>query len=119
MEVLCEMMKLKPERVKDYVDLHNHTWPELVVEMRACGILEEYVYILDNLVVVIMKAESFSVTNARLAKCDVFTRWDVEVRPMMLIEPSFTHTADGLVDLHPTWRLDNFDAKGVLTAKPI
>lgn len=31
MEIICEMMKLKPENVKDYIELHVNTWPELII----------------------------------------------------------------------------------------
>ena len=45
MDVICELMKLKPENVKDYIDLHNNTWPELVKELRKAGFEELYIYI--------------------------------------------------------------------------
>jgi len=58
-EVICELMKLKPENIKDYIEMHNNTWPELVKAIRKSGFLEEYIYILDNLVIVIMKSNDF------------------------------------------------------------
>jgi L-rhamnose mutarotase len=114
MEVICEMMKLKPERVKDYIDLHNKTWPDLVVATREAGIVEEYIYILDNLVMVIMKCENFNLTNSILEGVKVFKDWDVKVRDMLMEDVSFFHTKEVLLDLEPVWRLDNFNDKGVL-----
>ena len=114
MEVICEMMKLKPERVQDYIDLHNKTWPDLVTATREAGIVEEYIYILDNIVMVVMKCENFNLTNSILANVEVFKDWDVKVREMLISDESFFHTKDVLLDLEPVWRLDNFDNKGVL-----
>ena len=114
MEVICEMMKLKPERVKDYIDLHNNTWPELVTATRKAGIVEEYIYILDNIVMVIMKCENFSLTNSILADVEVFKDWDIKVREMLICDDTFFHTKDVLLDLNPVWRLDNFDDNGIL-----
>ena len=45
MEVVCEMMKLKPENVKDYIEMHNNTWPELIKAIKESGFVEEYIYI--------------------------------------------------------------------------
>ena len=114
MEVICEMMKLKLENVKDYIDLHNNTWPDLVKALRESGFLEEYIYILDNLVMVVMKCENFKNASSKLAATDIFKRWDTKVRPMLIRDESFFHIKDVLLDLKPIWRLDNFDNNGVL-----
>ena len=114
MDIICEMMKLKPERVKDYIELHNNTWPELIKALRQSGFIEEYIYILDNLVIVIMKCENFKDANAKVEKTEVFKNWDIKVRDMIISDEIFFHTKDVLLDLEPIWRLDNFDNNGVL-----
>lgn len=97
MEVICELMRLKPERVKDYVDLHDHTWPELVEAIRDCGFLEEHIYLQDNLVMVVMKCEDFRDSVRRLASTPVYKRWTTLVRSMLI--------EDKIVDLSPIWDL--------------
>ena len=114
MEVICEMMKLKPENVRDYVKLHNNTWPDLVKALRESGFLEEYIYILDNLVIVVMKCKNFNDSCSKLAETEVFKKWDTKVRSMLINDESFFHIKDVLLDLKPVWRLDNFDDSGVL-----
>jgi L-rhamnose mutarotase len=113
-EVICEIMKLKPENVKDYIDLHDNTWPELVKALRESGFLEEYIYILDNLVMVVMKCENFENSRQKLAATDIFKKWTSLVRDMLVGDEAFFHTKDILLDLKPVWRLDSFDEKGVL-----
>ncbi|MCL4385126.1 MAG: L-rhamnose mutarotase [Cyanobacteria bacterium] len=114
MEVICEMMRLKHENVKDYIELHNNTWPDLVKAIRESGFIEEYIYILDNLVIVIMKCENFENSSSKLSSTDIFKKWTAKVRAMLINDEAFFHTKDVLLDLKPIWRLDNFDDKGVL-----
>ena len=97
MEVICEVMKLKPERVRDYVELHEHTWPELIRAIRDCGFLEEYIYLLDNQVMVVMKCEDFQASVRQLAATSIYQKWTTEVR-CMLVE-------NKLIDLSPIWDL--------------
>jgi L-rhamnose mutarotase len=97
MEVICELMRLKPERVKDYVDLHDHTWPELVRVIRECGFLEEHIFLQENLVIVVMKCEDFRDSVRRLASTPVYQKWTALVRAMLI--------EDKIVDLSPIWDL--------------
>ena len=114
MEVICEMMKLKPENVKDYIELHDNTWPDLVKGLRESGFIEEYIYILDNLVLVIMKCENFENSSSKLVSMEIFKIWTSKVRSMLITDVEFFHTEDVLLDLKPIWRLDDFDASGDL-----
>jgi L-rhamnose mutarotase len=114
MEVICEMMKLKPENVRDYIELHENTWPELVNALRESGFLEEYIYILDNLVMVVMKCENFKNSSSKLSSMEIFKKWTTEVRKMLVDDEEFFHTKDVLLDLKPVWRLDQFDENGNL-----
>jgi L-rhamnose mutarotase len=97
MEMICELMRLKPERVKDYVELHDHTWPELVRAIRDSGFLEEHIYLQGELVIVVMKCEDFRYSMRRLAAAPVFQKWTALVRAMLAEEK--------IVDLSPIWDL--------------
>jgi L-rhamnose mutarotase len=114
MDTICELMKLKPDKVKEYIDLHNNTWPELVLALRESGFTEEYIYIISNLVIVIMKCENFKVSMAKAEKSEVFMKWDEIVREWIISDESFFGTKEMLTDLEPVWRLDSFDKNGLL-----
>ncbi|MBN1837597.1 MAG: L-rhamnose mutarotase [Spirochaetales bacterium] len=105
MEVICELMRLRPERVKDYRDMHDHTWPELVAAIRDSGFLEEYIYMLDNLVIVIMKCEDFQDSVRRLTATAVYQRWTKDVRGMLVEDRQLFGTDEKIVDLSPIWDL--------------
>lgn len=115
MEVICEMMKLKDENIKDYIEMHNNTWPELVKEIRKSGFLEEYIYLLGTLVIVIMKTNDFRISSKRLSESAIFKKWTAAVKSMLTTDEDFFHTNELIIDLEPAWRLDNFDEKGNLT----
>ena len=114
MDVICEIMRLKNEHVKDYIELHNNTWPDLVKAIKESGFIEEYIYIHDNLVIIIMKCENFENSRSKLSSMDIFKKWTARVRAMLIQDEDFLHTEDVLLNLKPIWRLDNFDDKGVL-----
>ena len=114
MEVICEIMKLKLENVKEYIELHDNTWPDLVKALRKSGFIEEYIYILGNLVLVVMKCENFENSSSKLSSMEIFKIWTSKVRSMLITDVEFFHTEDVLIDLKPIWRLDDFDSNGNL-----
>ena len=105
MEVICELMRLRADRVKDYRDMHGNTWPELIAAIRDSGFLEEYIYMLDNLVIVIMKCEDFKDSVRRLRATEIFQRWTAEVRSMLIEDRELFGTDETIVDLSPIWDL--------------
>ena len=112
MQVVCEMMRLRPECVQEYLDMHENTWPELVQAIRGSGFLEEYIYIVGTLVIVIMKCEDFRQSCERLLAAQVFQKWTTRVRAMLVPDEALFGTADPLVDLHPVWKLSDFAPSG-------
>ena len=105
MQVVCEMMRLRSECVQEYVDMHEHTWPELVQAIRASGFLEEYIYLRGSLVIVIMKCRDFKQSVQRLLASPVFQEWTARVRAMLVPDEALFGTREPLVDLYPIWNL--------------
>lgn len=113
MQVVCEMMRLRPECVNEYVAMHENTWPEVVQAIRGSGFLEEYIYMVGTLVVVVMKCEDFRRSCERLLAAPVFQKWTALVRAMLVPDAALFGTADPLLDLHPVWTLSDFSSSGV------
>jgi L-rhamnose mutarotase len=108
MDVICEMMKLKPENVKDYIQMHENTWPELVKAIKESGFIEEYIYILENLVVVIMKCDDFGKSRKNLQDKEIFQKWTTLVQNMLIEDEIFFKVKDRIIDLKPIWNLADF-----------
>jgi L-rhamnose mutarotase len=107
MEVVCEMMRLKPEYVQDYIDMHENTWPDLIQAIKDSGFLEEYIYRLDNLVIVIMKCENFEKSREALVQKEVFQRWTAKVQSMLMEDESLFQSKQKIIDLYPIWNLSD------------
>jgi L-rhamnose mutarotase len=108
MDVVCEVMKLKADRVQDYIELHENTWPDLIEALKQSGFVEEYIYNVGNLVIVIMKCESFTESVKRLLSTEVFQRWTGIVRGMLVQDEELFQSKETVIDLVPIWNLADF-----------
>lgn len=108
MEVVCEVMRLKSDCVEEYLAMHRETWPDLIAAIRESGFLEEYIYRMGDVIIVIMKCESFKGSVERLLTTEVYQRWTRKVRAMLVSDRQLFGTDDVLVDLLPIWNLGDF-----------
>lgn len=108
MDVICELMRLKPECIQEYMDMHNDPWPGLTEAIKDSGFLEEYIYMFGNLVIVVMKCGNFKNSKIKLLDYDVFQKWTKKVQGM-LEEDKETFPINGkLADLAPIWNLSDY-----------
>lgn len=108
MEVVCEVMRLKPECVEEYLAMHRETWPDLITAIRESGFLEEYIYRMGAVIIVIMKCKSFKDSVERLLATGVYQEWTRRVRAMLVSDRQLFGTDALLVDLLPIWNLADF-----------
>ena len=108
MEVVCEVMRLKPDCVEEYLAMHRETWPDLITAIRESGFLEEYIYRMGDVIIVIMKCESFAGSVERLLATAVYQRWTRKVRGMLVSDRELLGSDAVLVDLLPIWNLADF-----------
>jgi len=108
MEVVCEVMRLKPQCVEEYLAMHRETWPDLITAIRESGFLEEYIYRMGDVIMVVMKCESFAASAERLAATPVFQKWTTKVRAMLMSDRPLFGTDAVLLDLYPIWNLADF-----------
>ena len=108
MEVICEVMKLKPDSVKDYVEMHKNSSQELISAIRESGFLEEYIYLLGNLVIVIMKCENFEKSRKYLLGNGIFQKWTEKVQRMLMEDEDLFNSKEKIIDLKPLWNLKDF-----------
>jgi len=114
MEVICEIMELKPQSKNEYISLHDNTWPEIIKALRKSKFLEEYIFILGNIVIIFIKCESYKDSKAKLNETDIFKKWTTKVRKMLIKKPVLFNSDDVLIDLKPIWNLNDFDEYGFL-----
>lgn len=108
MEVVCELMRLKPDCVEEYLAMHRDTGSDLIRAIKESGFLEEYIYRMGAVIIVTMKCESFKRSVERLQATEVYQRWTTRVRAMLVSDRQLFGTDAVLVDLLPIWNLSDF-----------
>lgn len=88
------MMRLKPGALAEYKRQHDAIWPELVDEIRACGIKSMTTVQDGDMLVLFSEVESDDAWD-RLWHSDVHMRWGKVMDPLMAIRD------DGIVDSKP------------------
>ena len=86
MEIVCEILRLKEDKVKEYTEMHLNPGPELIIETKKAGFVEQYAFIDGNVVVVISKAENIQDAAKKLSSTDVFKKWTGAVRKMLILD---------------------------------
>ena len=108
MQVVCEMMRLRPECVQEYVALHGHTWPELVRRHpgerlpRGVHLPARHPGDRDH------EMPGLPAVRAASWPAAVFQKWTTRVRAMLVSDEALFGTRDPLVDLYPIWNLADF-----------
>lgn len=108
MEVICELMKLKPEYVQEYIDMHDEPWPGLVEAIKDSGFLEEYIYMFGNMVIVVIKCQDFEGSKNKLARHEIFQKWTKKVLSMLEEDKDIFPINRKLADLKPIWNLADY-----------
>lgn len=85
------VMKLKPGALEEYKRRHDEIWPELVDEIRACGI-RKMTTVVDGLTLTLFSEIESEDAWDRLWHSDVHMRWGDVMNPLMAFRD------DGMVD---------------------
>jgi len=74
---VCFVMRLKPERVQDYLVAHETVWPEMLDALRETGWRDYSLFVLEAeaLVVGYLVTDDYERAQAEMAKRDVNARW--------------------------------------------
>lgn len=87
-ERVCFTMRLKPDRVDDYLAAHDHVWPEMLQALRESG-WHDYSLFVDppsGLVVGYLVTDDYEAAQAEMARRDVNTRWQATMAPYFVSE---------------------------------
>lgn len=76
-ERVCFLLHLKPDRVQEYLDVHQTVWPEMLDALRDAGWHNYSLFVRpdDGLVVGYLETDDFAAAQARMAATDVNARW--------------------------------------------
>ncbi|GAG73037.1 unnamed protein product [marine sediment metagenome] len=58
MGIICEILRLRKNCIKDYINMHANSWPDLIRETKASGIQQQFCFLNGNAVIVITQAKN-------------------------------------------------------------
>ena len=69
------VLRIKPERVNDYVAAHAAVWPEMRAAISDAGIRNYSIFLHENLAFGYLEADDLDASYAALAATEVNARW--------------------------------------------
>ncbi|HEY3184367.1 MAG TPA: L-rhamnose mutarotase [Gaiellaceae bacterium] len=69
------VLRVRPDKVDEYVEAHRHVWPEMLEALRAAGIRNYTIYRAGNEMFGYFEADDLQRAERYLAGQDVSARW--------------------------------------------
>lgn len=87
-ERVCFLMHLKPDRIDDYLAVHEHVWPEMLEALRQTGWHNYSLFLRpeDGLVVGYLETEDYERAQRAMAETDVNARWQATMAEYFVSE---------------------------------
>ena len=82
MERVCFLLKVRPERLKEYKERHQRVWPEMLEALRHTGWRNYSLFLReDGLLVGYFETPDLSAALAGMADREVNLRWQKDMAP--------------------------------------
>ena len=76
----CFELRVRPERIPEYVERHQAVWPEMQEALRATGWRNYSLFLrADGLLIGYVEADDLTASQAAMEALDVNTRWQAEM----------------------------------------
>ncbi len=91
MEYRAYLMRLKKDRIKDYVEIHKKEkiWKSVIEGLAAAGYKKMIIFQLDNSIILFEEADSLENAYKYLNSDDASNKWDKMISEWMEIYPEF------------------------------
>ena len=83
MERVCFLLRIRPDRMEEYLRVHTEVWPEMLDALSAAGWRNYSLFLRpdDGLVVGYLETDDFAAAQAAMAATDVNRRWQAGMAP--------------------------------------
>jgi len=106
MERVCFLGRVRPERLDEYRERHEHVWPDLLAALRRAGFGNYSLFLTDDgLVVGYLETDDYQAALARMAETDVNRRWQQDMAPYFA-ELGGRHPDEAFVRIAEIFHLD-------------
>ncbi len=85
MQRIAFLIRVRPEKLTEYLRLHNPIWPELATELKASGIRNYSLWLRsDGTEFGYLECDNWKASCDYLAKSEVHTRWQNLMQDLLL-----------------------------------
>ena len=82
MERVCFLARVRPNRLEEYRERHEHVWPEMRSALAEAGWRNYSLFLTgDGLLVGYLETPDYRAALDRMAKTEVNSRWQEEMAP--------------------------------------
>ncbi len=108
MERVCFTLKLRQDRLAEYIERHRSVWPEMQAALRETGWGNYSLFLAANgLLIGYLETESFAEARRRMKELPVNERWQTEMAPFF--EPAADDPEDPDDSMRPLLELFHLD----------
>lgn len=106
-ERICFLMKLRADRIDDYLGAHSEVWPEMLDALRRTGWHNYSLFLRpdDGLVVGYLETDDFDRATREMADTDINDRWQQTMAPYFEA-PAGRHPDQAMFRLDEYFHLD-------------
>ena len=87
MKRYLQIIKVKPEYRKDYIDIHLDPWREMLEAIREAGFVSEVIWYFEDQSIIYLECEDLETCDAALRATDVCKKWNMTVFPWVTSSP--------------------------------
>jgi len=69
------VLRVRPDKIDEYIEAHRHVWPELLAALRAAGIRNYTIYRHGNEMFGYFESDDLAAAGAYMAAQEVNARW--------------------------------------------
>ncbi len=78
----CFLLRVRPDRLREYRARHRHVWPEMLAALRDTGWRNYSLFLRpDGLLVGYVECDDLDAARAAMARTEVNARWQAEMAP--------------------------------------
>jgi L-rhamnose mutarotase len=105
MERVCFTLKLRQDRLAEYIERHRNVWPEMQAALRETGWGNYSLFLAPNgLLIGYLETENFAEARSRMKELSVNERWQTEMAGFF--ESTGEHADDSMRSLPELFHLD-------------
>ena len=82
MERVCFLARVRPDRLDEYRERHEHVWPEMRAALAKAGWGNYSIFLAgDGLLVGYLETDDYAAAQQRMAGTEVNERWQADMAP--------------------------------------